>query len=74
MHWRRLHLLCFEIPIFFLLSFFLPFFLSFHLSLALYIYIHCEVIIWAKFGVFESYYLGQVRVIIWAKFVFSLYL
>ena len=27
----------------------------------------CEVIIWAKFGHFRCYYLGQVGVIIWAK-------
>ena len=32
----------------------------------LYIYIYCEVIIWAKFGHFRCY-LGQVGVIIWAK-------
>ena len=31
------------------------------------IYICCEVIIWAKFGHFRCYYLGQVGVIIWAK-------
>ena len=37
------------------------------------IYICCEVIIWAKFGHLKGYYLGQVRVIIWAKF-FGLYL
>ena len=36
------------------------------------IYICCEVIIWAKFGGFQSYYLGQVNVIIWAKLVFTL--
>ena len=36
----------------------------------IYIYIYaccCEVIIWAKFGHFRCYYLGQVGVIIWAK-------
>ena len=27
----------------------------------------CEVIIWAKFGHFRCYYLGQVGVMIWAK-------
>ena len=27
----------------------------------------CEVIIWAKFGHFRCYYLGQVGIIIWAK-------
>ena len=27
----------------------------------------CEVIIWAKFGHFRCYYLGQVGAIIWAK-------
>ena len=32
-----------------------------------YIYMRCEVIIWAKFGHFRCYYLGQVGVIIWAK-------
>ena len=37
----------------------------------IYIYICCEVIIWAKFGVLKGYYLGQARVIIWAKFVFA---
>ena len=41
-----------------------------------YIYIHthicCEVVIWAKFGHLKGYYLGQVRVIIWAKFVLAL--
>ena len=36
------------------------------------IYICCEVIIGAKFGHLKGYYLGQVRVIIWAKFVFGL--
>ena len=36
------------------------------------IHICCEVIIWAKFGVLKGYYLGQARVIIWAKFVFAL--
>ena len=33
----------------------------------IYVYIRCEVIIWAKFGHFRCYYLGQVGVIIWAK-------
>ena len=33
----------------------------------IYIYICCEVIIWAKFGHFRCYYLGQAGVIIWAK-------
>ena len=33
----------------------------------IYIYACCEVIIWAKFGHFRCYYLGQVGVIIWAK-------
>ena len=33
----------------------------------IYIYICCEAIIWAKFGHFRCYYLGQVGVIIWAK-------
>ena len=33
----------------------------------IYIYICCEVIIWAKFGHFRCYYLGQVGVIIWDK-------
>ena len=31
------------------------------------VYICSEVIIWAKFGHFRCYYLGQVGVIIWAK-------
>ena len=30
-------------------------------------HICCEVIIWAKFGHFRCYYLGQVGFIIWAK-------
>ena len=34
----------------------------------IYLYMCCEVIIWAKFGHFRCYYLGQVGVIIWAKF------
>ena len=45
-------------------------FLSFsHYIVCVYIYIYmrCEVIIWAKFGHFRCYYLGQVGVIIWAK-------
>ena len=33
----------------------------------IYIYTRCEVIIWAKFGHFRCYYVGQVGVIIWAK-------
>ena len=33
----------------------------------IYIYKSCEVIIWAEFGLFRCYYLGQVGVIIWAK-------
>ena len=36
-------------------------------NIYIYIYICCEVIIWAKFGHFRCYYLGQVGVIIWAK-------
>ena len=36
-------------------------------SLARLVHICCEVIIWAKFGHFRCYYLGQVGVIIWAK-------
>ena len=31
----------------------------------------CGTIIWAKFGLFERCYLGQERVIIWAKVIFS---
>ena len=50
----------FPSPLFFIRSFFF-------LSLSLYIYICCEVIIWAKFGHFRCYYLGQVGVIIWAN-------
>ena len=38
-----------------------------HTHRDIYIYICCEVIIWAKFGHFRCYYLGQVGVIIWAK-------
>ena len=38
----------------------------------IYIYIYyCEVILWAKFGLLGRHYLGQVHVIIWAKFVFK---
>ena len=40
---------------------------STHMCVYIYIYICCEVIIWAKFGHFRCYYLGQVGVIIWAK-------
>ena len=40
----------------------------------MYIYIYMracrEIINWARFGHFEGYCLGQVRVTIWAKFVF----
>ena len=35
--------------------------------ISIYIYICCEVIIWAKSGHFRCYYLGQVGVVIWAK-------
>ena len=40
----------------------------------IYIYIRacCEVILMAKFGHLKGHYLGQARVIIWAKFVFAL--
>ena len=39
-----------------------------------FIFFKCgEVIIWAKFGHFRCYYLGQVGVIIRAKFVFILF-
>ena len=41
--------------------------LDLYLSIQIYIYICCEVIIWAKFGHFRCYYLGQVGVMIWAK-------
>ena len=37
------------------------------------LYICCEVIIWSKFGLFRGYYLVQVGVIIWSKFVFCLF-
>ena len=44
-----------------------------YIDMFIYIYCHidicCEVIIWAKFGLFERYYLGQVRVDIWAKVI-----
>ena len=40
----------------------------------IYIYACCEVVIWAKFGRFNSDYLGQVRDIIWTKVIFNLYL
>ena len=38
----------------------------------IYIYICacCEVLIWSKFGGFKGYYLVQVGVIIWSKFLF----
>ena len=38
-----------------------------HIYIYIYICLCCEVIIWAKFGHFRCYYLGQVGVIIWAK-------
>ena len=37
------------------------------IDIYIYIYMCCEVIIWAKFGHFRCYDLGQVGVIIWAK-------
>ena len=37
-----------------------------------YIHICCEVIIWAKFGVLNiGYFLGQAKVIIWAKLILA---
>ena len=33
----------------------------------------CEVIIWSKFGGFRDYFLVQVGLIVWSKFVFSLF-
>ena len=36
------------------------------------LYICCEIIIWSEFGVFNSYYLAQVRGIIWSKVIFDL--
>ena len=44
------------------------------LKISVYVYICCEVIIWSKFGLLNSYYLVQVRVIIWSKVIFDLYL
>ena len=38
-----------------------------YMAIWLHIYICCEIIIWAKFGHFRCYYLGQVGVIIRAK-------
>ena len=38
-----------------------------YIYIYIYIYACCEVIIWAKFGHFRCYDLGQVGVIIWAK-------
>ena len=46
-------------------------YLCIYMYVCIYIYICCEVIIWAKFGVLKGYYLGQARVVIWAKFVFA---
>ena len=44
---------------------------AFNFTAFIYIYIYicmrCEVIIWAKFGHFGCYDLGQLGVIIWAK-------
>ena len=41
-------------------------------GMCLHIYICCEVIVWAKFGLLNGYYLGQVRVIIiWAKVIWG---
>ena len=39
----------------------------------IYVYMHacCEVIVWARFGPFRGYYLGQVGVIIWGKIILA---
>ena len=34
----------------------------------------CEVIIWSKFGVSNSYHLIQVRVVIWSKVIFDIFI
>ena len=34
----------------------------------------CEVVIWAKFGLFMGYFLGQVGVIIWAKVILAIFI
>ena len=44
-----------------------PSFKNGKVGIYIYIYACCEVIIWAKFGHFRCYYLGQVGVTIWAK-------
>ena len=38
----------------------------------IYIYTRNEVIIWSKFGGLRAYYLVQVGVNVWSKFVFAL--
>ena len=45
-----------------------------YVCICVYIYniICCAVILWAKFGAFKGHHLGQVGVIIWAKFALSL--
>ena len=40
-----------------------------YIYISMCVYSCCEVIIWAKFGLFRGYYLGQVEVIIWAKVI-----
>ena len=52
------------------LSIYLSMYLSIYPSFSINIHICCEVSIWAKFGHLKRYHLGQVRVVIWAKFVF----
>ena len=47
--------------------FLLPYMPTHTYYIYIYICMHCGVINWAKFGGFQSYYLGQVRVINWAK-------
>ena len=42
--------------------------------ISIHIYICCEVNIRSKFGLFKSYYLVQVRVIIWSKLIVGLFL
>ena len=50
-----------------LLSLSLSLYVSVSLFFSICMCICCEVIIWAKFGHFRCYYVGQVGVIIWAK-------
>ena len=61
-------------PVYVYISIYLSIYLSIYIYMYVCVRVCCEVIIWAKFGLFNSYYLGQVYVIIWAQGIFDLYL